>query len=118
MSLSAGIRPSHFGVVVDVAWHYLSEYGSPLVDPQSAITGTTLMFLGNALLMSGRLGCRLEMNAMTTTEVGLTVRTPVDLAFREYAGIRIPPTLRLDTHADFAGEKLPRLISGYLRVTF
>jgi outer membrane receptor protein involved in Fe transport len=106
------------GMMVDVAFHYVTSYKMPLLDPENLLDEPRLVPLGNNLLLIGRLGYRMNFPENRMLEIGALVRTPIIDRFREYPGVPWPVLLSQDRVSDFGGEELVRLVSFYLRGAF
>jgi len=109
------------GLVADISLHYVTSYTVNLMAVKDAFEkdAQIVQKLGNDFLLVGRLGYRLTWENDRTLEAGTTVRAPIGPPFREYAGL---PILDPDSHSvsgsDWAGERLVRLVTLYLRVSF
>jgi hypothetical protein len=106
------------GMFVDVAMHYVSDYQMTLRNPISLLDDPSLFQLGDSLMMIGRLGYRVRMNADQMVEGGVALRLPIGDPFREFAGIPAPQALRNWDIADVGGEVLGRLLTVYFRGSF
>ncbi len=109
------------GLVADISLHYVTSYTVELMSPENPFDNDKkiIQSLGNRLLAIGRLGYRMAWEDDTRLEAGLSVRTPIGPPFREYAGIPIlNPDSYSITGSDWAGEKLVRLVTFYLRGSF
>jgi outer membrane receptor protein involved in Fe transport len=106
------------GVVGDVSVHFVSSYDSVVMDPANPLERQLTRSLGDAWLLVGRLGYRWGLGGAERFEAGLTVRAPLGLPFREYAGIALRGYLSTGSTADFGGEEIVRLVSFYLRGSF
>jgi len=109
------------GLVIDLALHYVSSYTVTLLAMTNPFE-ESLEFeqnLGNRWLLIGRLGYRTSWYDQVHLETGLTIRTPLGAPFREYAGLPVPePDQTTVSASDWAGEKLARLVTFYLRASF
>jgi iron complex outermembrane receptor protein len=106
------------GLFIDLAVHYVSTYKLYLPDPANIMDWRDYEDIGPNLLMIGRLGYRQRIASGQALEIGLTIRTPLGAPFREFPGVPMPPSIQLDSAADFGGEELPRQVSFYLRGSF
>jgi hypothetical protein len=104
-----------WGLYLDAAVHYVSSHSFPFSDPNNLLNDRELGQVGDNLMLIGRLGYRLPFDSERNLEAGLAVRTPLGEPFREYPGMRMPPTAMRRTAADWGGEMLMRCISVYLR---
>jgi outer membrane receptor protein involved in Fe transport len=102
-----------WGLFTDLAAHYVSTYEMPLYYPDETFEDPENVPLGDAWLLIGRLGYRLE-----GFEAGFTLRAPIGGPFREYPGVPMESTVRTPYESDFAGEKLVRLAWFYIRSSF
>ncbi|MBW1811628.1 MAG: TonB-dependent receptor [Deltaproteobacteria bacterium] len=109
---------SVWGIYIDLALHYVSSYNMPMVLPDKTFEETTDIGLGNRWLLIGRVGYRIIQDQTSQLELGFTARAPLGAPFREYPGLEIEPSSRSTSSADWAGEKLVRWISFYLRGAF
>jgi hypothetical protein len=107
------------GLVASLALHYVSSYHTFNPDPESMVT-PELQYatMGEAFLLLGRVGYRLVAKSDQSFEAGLTVRAPLGGSMYEHAGSVLVPYVATGSEADFAGEVLMRLISGYIRGSF
>jgi iron complex outermembrane receptor protein len=105
------------GVFTDLALHYTSSRKMKLMNPEEPLETYREYDLGDALLLVGRLGCR-WVGDQREVEAGLTLRLPLNRAFREFAGMPMPESLHADETSDFGGERIVRLLSLYLRSSF
>jgi outer membrane receptor protein involved in Fe transport len=117
MNLGGRYTPES-GITADVAFHYVSEYEMPNIDPNNVFENPKPVDLGNEIMMIGRLGYRLLVDKEKTLEAGLDIVTPLGKPFREYPGAPIPQWSRLKSMADWGGEMFTRLLSFYLRGSF
>ncbi len=117
INLGAGYHPVS-GPFADLALHYVSAYDTALTDAMNPLDERVVHSLGETLLLLGRLGYRLELNADQTAEIGLTIRSPIGAPFREYAGFPIGPFAQAVTGSDYGGEMLVRVVAFYLRGSF
>ena len=120
VNLGVGYQPDR-GLAADIAVHYVSSYTVQLPAMREAFEKDMEInqTLGDDFLLIGRLGYRLRWKKGQMLEAGLTVRMPLGAPFREYAGLPIlEPDSYSVTSSDWAGEKLTRLISFYLRGSF
>jgi len=106
------------GMFVDIAVHYVSDYQIPLRDPVSPLDDPRFYQLGDSLMMIGRVGYRMRTSGDQMVEGGMSVRLPLGVPFREFAGIPAPQALRSWDIADVGGEVLGRLINVYFRGSF
>jgi outer membrane receptor protein involved in Fe transport len=113
-----GCYETSWGMLVDIALHYVSSYETPLKNPSNPFETAVPISMGDNLLVVARLGWHLLAGADGSLEAGLTARIPVGEPFREYAGMPVPDTVKTDTASDFGGEILVSLVSFYLRGTF
>lgn len=106
------------GLFVDLALHYTMKRTVFFLDPNNVLNPPEPFALKDQYLLIGRLGYRLVSSPLGMLECGLTIRTPLGSAFREYPGMPMPDNLRTDTVMDFAGEEYISRISLYLRGSF
>jgi iron complex outermembrane receptor protein len=106
------------GLFADLALHYVTSYETALTDAMNPLDERVVHSLGETLLLLGRLGYRLELNADQKAEIGLTIRTPIGAPFREYAGFPIGAFAQAVTASDYGGEMLVRVVAAYLRGSF
>jgi iron complex outermembrane receptor protein len=106
------------GILVDVAFHYVTAYKMPLSDPENLLDEPRSVSLGNNLLLIGRLGYRVNFPENRMLEIGALIRTPLVEHVREYPGVPWPVVLGRERVSDFGGEELVRLVSFYLRGSF
>ncbi len=105
------------GWTLDLALHYTSPRQTVLLDPREPLGEYPVHHLGQALLLVGRAGHRWILGERQL-EAGLTVRSPLGLPFREFAGVSFPDSLQSKIDSDFGGEKIVRWVSLYLRGSF
>jgi iron complex outermembrane receptor protein len=105
------------GILAALSLHYVSEYKVALLDPRNILNPPDFSSLGNRILLLARVGYLVKHDSLST-EVGVTINTPLGTPFREYAGMVMPPYLVTDKPSDFGGEELHRLVSLYLRGSF
>jgi outer membrane receptor protein involved in Fe transport len=105
------------GWILDLALHYVSARQTLLLDPQEPLEEYPVHRLEQALLLLGRFGHRWTLQERQL-EAGLTVRSPLGLPFREFAGVPFPDSLQSEVDSDFGGEEIVRWISLYLRGSF
>jgi len=117
LNLGAGYD-SGSGLFADLALHYVTTYETALTDAMNPLDERVVHLQGEALLLLGRLGYRLELNPGQTAEMGLTVRTPLGAPFREYTGFPIGAFSQAVTASDYGGEMLVRVAAFYLRGSF
>ena len=106
------------GPLVDIALHYVSTYRLPITLPRKPFDPLWAEELGNRLLMMGRFAYRLPEAGGLKMEFGLTIRTPLGPPFREFTGVPMTRALKSNSANDWAGERLARLASFYLRGSF
>ncbi len=109
------------GLVADISLHYVTSYTVHLLAVRDAFEKDLqiVQTMGNDFLLVGRLGYRLTWDNERALEAGINVRTPIGPPFREYAGLPIlEPDSYSVTGSDWAGEKLVRLVTFYLRGSF
>jgi iron complex outermembrane receptor protein len=106
------------GPLIDIAIHYVSTYQHSISLPEKPFDPLYQSELGNRLLAVGRFGYRLPDAGRVKMEAGLAIRAPLGPPFREYTGWPMRPGGKSFSSVDWAGEKLVRLASLYLRGSF
>jgi iron complex outermembrane recepter protein len=106
------------GIFIDLALHYVSSYNMPMILPEESFVETTDISLGNRWLLINRVGYQITLDQKNYLEVGLTARAPLGAPFREYPGKQIEANSRSRSSADWAGEKLVRWVSFFIRGSF
>ncbi len=106
------------GPFMDIALHYVSAYHQTIYLPRAPFDPPWAEELGNSLLAVGRFAYRLPETNGVAMEFGLAVRTPLGPAFREYTGLPMTRSLKSNSANDWAGERLARLATFYLRGSF
>jgi iron complex outermembrane receptor protein len=109
---------SRLGLVVDLAFHYVSSYEMAVVLPEEPFDVPVPVGLGNNLLVIGRVGYSLTLGTGRALEAGLTVRAPLGPPVLEFPGYPVRRSSYSVTVADFGGEMIVRLVSFYLRGSF
>ncbi len=109
---------SSWGLYMDLALHYVTSYNLAMSFPDETFEEHTDISLGNRWLLIGRVGYRITQDQPSQIEAGLTARAPLGEPFREFPGIQIDASTRSVSGADWAGEKLVRWISLYVRGSF
>jgi outer membrane receptor for ferrienterochelin and colicin len=119
LRLNLGVTcDSHAGLFADLALHYVSTYETALTDAMNPLDERVVHGQGETLLLLGRMGYRLELNPGQTAEIGLTIRSPLGVPFREYTGFPIGAFSQAVTASDYGGEMLVRVVAAYLRGSF
>jgi outer membrane receptor for ferrienterochelin and colicin len=109
---------STWGIFVDLALHYVSDYDVPLILPEKPFEDALVETMGNRWMLIGRLGYQIPFSAPGRIELGLTARAPLGEPFREYPGVPMESNARSGNHSDWGGEVLMRWVSVYLRGSF